>query len=167
MEGSVLTCEQLVHNILSPSICSAANHASVLPTWTTSLGVMRVQCCWSRACNEVAPAVMGVLIFLRRNSSDPLPSAWEWGKEVETSPDKHVIAGSSPLVSAVALPPVEVTVLEVFSLSKPVCAACLSLRLAVLPAPYSHPSACKKQPVVAEYPLWNFFISSKNRDSLL
>lgn len=55
---------------------------------------------------EAAVAVMGVFIFLRRSSSDPLPSAWEGGKK--TSQDKHMIVGSSPLVSAAAflgLPP--------------------------------------------------------------
>lgn len=141
LEGSVITREELVHNTLSPSADSAANHASVLPTQTTSLGVMGFRCCWGQACNDLRSCSCHVSNGISQGKFFRFIAfclgVREGGKE--TGQDKRVMPGSSPLVSAPAFwglvaPSVEKTILEMISPSRPACAACLSFWLTVLPA---------------------------------
>lgn len=140
LEGSVITREELVDNILSPSVCSAASRSSVLPTQRTSLGVMRFQCCCSQACNGIRSSSCHVSIDISQGKffRSIAFCLGVGGGGKETSQDKRMIPGSSPLVSAPAFwgvpaPSVEMTILEMISPSRPVCAACLSCWLTALP----------------------------------
>lgn len=153
-------------------VCSAANHASVLPTQTASLGVMRCRCYWSQACNDRRSSSCHVSIDISQGKFFRSIAFCLGGGEgsKETRQDKRMIPGSSPLVSALAfgslpVPSVEMTVLEMISLSRPVCAACLSFWLTVLPTLTS--VHAKSSQLLMNTHCGTFFISRKNRNSLL